>query len=94
MITTTQILRSVPSVRLLSHAKIESSLAPVIPKRKAHDDFSKSSMPPCAKKCKFPAARSKRKTDEEIPQGTLLPSFKKLCRTYAVADLTVSLTFP
>ncbi|KAG1732323.1 hypothetical protein EDD22DRAFT_960378 [Suillus occidentalis] len=87
---TTQVLRSVPSVRVVSHAKIESSLAPVIPKCNALHDFPKSSMPPCAKKCKFRVARSKRKADEDIPQGTLLPSSKKLCRSYAIADLTVS----
>ncbi|KAG1717325.1 hypothetical protein EDD22DRAFT_964875 [Suillus occidentalis] len=89
---TTQVLRSVPSVRVVSHAKIESSLATVIPKCNALHDFPKSSMPPCSKKCKFRVARSKRKADEDIPQGTLLPSSKKLCRSYAIADLTAHST--
>ncbi|KAG1736393.1 uncharacterized protein EDB91DRAFT_1250006 [Suillus paluster] len=88
----TQALRSVSPVRVVSYAKTESLLAPVISKSKAIDDSLENFILPCEKKCRFPAARSKCKADEEIPHGSLPPSPKKhsLSCSYAIADLTTA----
>ncbi|KAG1726981.1 uncharacterized protein EDB91DRAFT_1086596 [Suillus paluster] len=86
----TQALRSVSPVHVVSDAKAESLLAPVISRWKAIDDSLENFILPCEKKCRFPPARLKRKTDEEIPHGSLPPSPKKhsLSCSYVIADLT------
>ncbi|KAG2100715.1 uncharacterized protein F5147DRAFT_776919 [Suillus discolor] len=91
MDTTKTFTHSVLPMHVISHAKLQSLLDPVISKRKATDDFLDTSTLPFEKKQRVSAVCLKYKASEVTSHGSHFRT-RALCHSYVIADITAHLT--